>query len=90
VSKAGKTDEISLKQEIVSFRFIRILSEQRWRMRCSKKYILRALTLISMHSLIRFLERTENLAGIAGIARSDLHMEDQRKMLRSSSYMPKQ
>ncbi len=40
----------------MSFRFIRILREQRWRMRCSKKHILRALAQISMLSLIRFSE----------------------------------
>jgi hypothetical protein len=88
--KAGKADEISLKKKIVRFRFIRILSEQRLRMRCSKKHILRALALFSMLSLIGFSERSKNLAGITGIARSDLHMVDQRRMLHSSSYVPKQ
>jgi hypothetical protein len=74
------------KQEIVSFRFIKILSKQRWRTRCSKKYLLRALALTSMLSLIRFSERSKNLAGIMGIARSNLHVADQRRMLCSSSY----
>jgi hypothetical protein len=53
------------KQKIVSFRCIIILSKQRWRMRCSKRHILRALALISTLSLIRFSERSKNLAGIA-------------------------
>jgi hypothetical protein len=51
-----------------------------------KVTILRALTLISTLSLIRFSERSENLEGIAGIARSNLHVADQRRMLCSSSY----
>jgi hypothetical protein len=39
-----------------------------------------------MLSLIRFSERSKNLVGILGITRSDLHVADQRRMLRSSSY----
>jgi hypothetical protein len=54
--------------------------------RCPEKHILRALTLISMLSMIRFSERSKNLAGIAGIARPKIQVADQRRMLRSSFF----